>query len=140
MFHSLWLHFGHTLLLVCQTNSNNKISLVVKWAQSTNLPIHQGMSAGIPAQLGTHEARKDHAVPSCPQSKNKQKYPASIFPFLHRNSSFFMVVFRRLSPTCCLRSFGQRKARRSVPYVLYNDTSIKLAPTARYCVSRRISK
>lgn len=41
----------------------------IKRAQSPNLPNHQGMSAGIPAQLGTHPARKNQVLPKCPQKE-----------------------------------------------------------------------
>lgn len=66
---------------LCLMNRSNK-------AESPNLPNHQGMSAGIPAKLGPHPARKNQGVPKCPKENSGRK-SIQYSTYLHYKSSIF---------------------------------------------------
>lgn len=62
------------------TGAQNKSSFTVTEASSAerktpspNLPNHQGMSAGIAAQLSPHPAHKKQGVSKCPEEKSVRK-------------------------------------------------------------------
>lgn len=82
------------------------------------------MSAGIPAKLGPHPARKNQGVPKCPEENSGRKSIQYSTCLHYKASIFYSRIIKALSQLLS-EEFDKREPGRSLPYVLYSNISVK---------------